>query len=78
MVVIHMAVRRFGAASTEINDIAEDRHRLMHSSVDISLEASRSIFGCLKLMINSLVEAAFWYVFTCLCPWSQTLAGTTL
>lgn len=78
MVVVHMAVRRFGAASTDIDDIAEDRHRLMHSSVDISLEASRSIFACLKVMINSLAEAAFWYVRTSFCFYRQTLAGATL
>lgn len=60
MVVIHMTVRRFRAASTDISNIAEDRHRLIHSSVDISLEASRSIFECLKVMINALSEEAFW------------------
>lgn len=62
MVVIHMTVRRFRAASTDISNMAEDRHRLIHSSVDISLEASRSILGCLKAMINTLSEGAFWYV----------------
>lgn len=62
MVVVHMTVRRFKAASTDISHIAEDRHRLIHSSVDISLEASRSILECLRVMINSLAEEAFWYV----------------
>lgn len=62
MVVVHMTVRRFRVSSTDISDIAEDRHRLIHSSVDISLEASRSILGCLKVMINELSEEAFWYV----------------
>lgn len=49
MVVVHMTVRRFRVSSTNI-------------SVDISLEASRSILGCLKVMINELSEEAFWYV----------------
>lgn len=62
MVVVHMTVRRFRVSSTDISDIAEDRHRLIHSSVDISLEASRSILGCVKFMINALSEEAFWYV----------------
>lgn len=62
MVVVHMTVRRFRVSSTDISDIAEDRHRLIHSSVDISLEASRSILGCVKALINTLSEEAFWYV----------------
>lgn len=78
MVVVHMTVRRFRVASTDISDIAEDRHRLIHSSVDISLEASRSILGCLKAMINTLAEEAFWYVFISLCSWSKSLVGTAL
>lgn len=64
MVVVHMTVRRFKAASTDISNMAEDRHRLIHSSVDISLEASRSILACLKAMINALSKEAFWYVST--------------
>jgi hypothetical protein len=78
MVVVHMAVRRFTASGTDINDIAEDRHRLIHSSVDISLEAGRSILGCLKAMVHTLAEGAFWYVNTLSCLWSQTLAGISL
>lgn len=78
MVVVHMAVRRFRVTSTDISDIAEDRHRLIHSSVDISLEASRSIFGCLKAMINALSEEAFWYVIILSCLWSKSLVGTPL
>jgi len=78
MVVVHMAVRRFTASGTDINDIAEDRHRLIHSSVDISLEAGRSILGCLRAMINNLAEGAFWYVNTLSCLWSQTLAVISL
>lgn len=78
MVVIHMTVRRFRAASTDISNIAEDRHRLIHSSVDISLEASRSIFGCLKAMINALSEEAFWYVTILSCCWSKSLVDTPL
>lgn len=73
MVVMHMTVRRFKVASIDINDIAEDRHRLIHSSVDISLEASRSILGCLKTMINALSEEAFWYVSI-----FKSLVGTSL
>lgn len=73
MVVIHMTVRRFKVASIDINDIAEDRHRLIHSSVDISLEASRSILGCLKTMINALSKEAFWYVSI-----FKSLVGTSL
>lgn len=71
MVIVHMTVRRFKAASTDISSIAEDRHRLIHSSVDISLEASRSILSCLKAMINALAEEAFWYVNTSFCFWSS-------
>lgn len=78
MVVIHMAVRRFRAASTDISNIAEDRHRLIHSSVDISLEASRSIFGCLKAMINALSEEAFWYVTTILLLVQISCVHTTI
>lgn len=62
MTVVHMAVRRFRVSSTDPSDIAEDHHRLIHSSVDISLEASRSIFACLRVMIDALAERAFWYV----------------
>lgn len=78
MVVVHMAVRRFRAASTDISNIAEDRHRLIHSSVEISLEASRSIFGCLKAMINALSEEAFWYVTILSCFWYKFLVSTLL
>lgn len=68
MTVLHMAVRRFRVTSTDTSDIDEDHHRLIHSSVDISLEASRSIFACLRFMIDALAQRAFWYVtaFACL------------
>lgn len=78
MVVVHMTVRRFRAASADISNIAEDRHRLIHSSVDISLEASRSILGYLKSMINVLSEGAFWYVTISSRFSSKSLRVTTL
>lgn len=78
MVVVHMTVRRFRVSGTDISDIAEDRHRLIHSSVDISLEASRSILGCLKVMINTLPEETFWYAKIRSCFWPKSLVGTPL
>ncbi|KAH7136966.1 hypothetical protein B0J13DRAFT_82829 [Dactylonectria estremocensis] len=59
---IHTTVRRCGAASPEAGDLPEDLHIVVHSSTDLTLEASRSTLLFLKVPITVLAEEAFWHV----------------
>ncbi len=60
LIVIHTAVRRYGAETAEAEDLPEDVHIVMHSSIDLSLEASRSTLWLLKSSVTVLPEEAFW------------------
>lgn len=59
MTVIHTAVRRCGADDSENGDVSEDLHTVIHSSCDLSLEASRSTLTFLKSCVPTLVEEEF-------------------
>ncbi|KAL1874776.1 hypothetical protein VTK73DRAFT_195 [Phialemonium thermophilum] len=61
LTTIHMAVRRCGASVGD-GDLPEDLHSVIHSSVDLSLEASRSTLLFLKEAINVLEEDSIHYI----------------
>ncbi|KAL6694667.1 hypothetical protein J3F84DRAFT_50914 [Trichoderma pleuroticola] len=48
LTIIHTPVRRFGAAQGAETSPPEDLHSAMHSSIDLSLEASRSTLNLLN------------------------------
>ncbi|KAH8660340.1 hypothetical protein BX600DRAFT_56137 [Xylariales sp. PMI_506] len=56
---IHSTVRRCGAASAAAGDVPEDLHSVLHSSTDLSLEASRSTLSLLAASVNSWAGEAF-------------------
>ncbi len=60
LTVIHTTVRRCGADTPEADGIAEDLYGVVHSSIDLALEASRSTLEFLKACIPSIAEEAFW------------------
>lgn len=62
LTVIHTPVRRFGAAQDAETSPPEELHSVMHSSIDLSLEASRSTLRLLNEPIAMLKQEAFWYV----------------
>ncbi|KAJ5662773.1 hypothetical protein N7462_011699 [Penicillium macrosclerotiorum] len=61
MTVIHTTVRR---CTTESNDGALDLHGVVHSSFDLSLEASRSTLACLRIVIDNVGQEAYRFI-TC-------------
>lgn len=62
MTVIHTTVRRYNWDAPGTADGVENFHTVIHSSADLSLEASRSTLGCLRELITRLGEQAFRYV----------------
>lgn len=63
MTIIHTTVRK---CTVESSDGVRDLHDVVHSSFDLSLEASRSTFWCLRVLIDAIAEGAFRSVFLCL------------
>jgi hypothetical protein len=60
MTIIHTTVRK---CTAESSDGVRDLHDVVHSSFDLSLEASRSTFWCLRVLIDLIAEDAFRSVF---------------
>lgn len=60
LTIIHTPVRRFGAAQGAETSPPEDLHSAMHSSIDLSLEASRSTLNLLNEPIATLKKEIFW------------------
>lgn len=54
---IHTPVRRLGATQSETTIIPDDLHSVMHSSIDLSLEASRST---LHILNQPITGNALW------------------
>lgn len=65
LTVIHTPVRRFGATQNAETNPPEELHSVMHSSIDLSLEASRSTLRLLSKPIAMLKQDTFWYVLIC-------------
>ncbi|PKK53567.1 hypothetical protein CI102_2058 [Trichoderma harzianum] len=61
LTIIHTPVRRFGAAQGADTSPPEDLHSAMHSSIDLSLEASRSTLNLLNGPIAMLKQEIFWH-----------------
>ncbi|KAJ4858401.1 hypothetical protein T069G_06668 [Trichoderma breve] len=61
LTIIHTPVRRFGAAQGAETSPPEDLHSAMHSSIDLSLEASRSTLNLLNEPIAMLKQKSFWH-----------------
>ncbi|KAK0385623.1 hypothetical protein NLU13_6800 [Sarocladium strictum] len=59
MINIHFLVRKCGNFERNLPD---DLHSVVHSSADLSLEASRSIFHFLDTVVRSWKEASVWIV----------------
>jgi hypothetical protein len=64
LMAIHSTVRKCGANLSEYEKMPEDLHQVVHSSVDINLEAARSTLHFLKAPIHLLEEDSFQYVHT--------------
>lgn len=60
LTIIHTPVRRFGAAQGAETSPPEELHSAMHSSIDLSLEASRSTLYLLNEPIAILKQETFW------------------
>jgi hypothetical protein len=60
LTAIHTTVRRCGSEYSESESLPEDLHLVLHSSIDLLLEASRSTLILLKFAIDLLEEEAFW------------------
>lgn len=60
LTIIHTPVRRFGAAQGAETSPPEDLHSAMHSSIDLSLEASRSTLNLLNEPVAMLKQEMFW------------------
>ncbi|KAI1740698.1 hypothetical protein F4680DRAFT_464986 [Xylaria scruposa] len=56
---IHTTVRRCGADYQEHSDLPDDLHNVIHSSCDLSLEASRSTITFLESSTTALAEQDF-------------------
>jgi hypothetical protein len=56
---IHTTIRRCGADNPDHRDLPEDLHSVIHSSCDLSLEASSSTITLLKCSSNALGEHEF-------------------
>ncbi|KAL7923516.1 hypothetical protein ACQKWADRAFT_289859 [Trichoderma austrokoningii] len=61
LTVVHTPVRRFGAAQGADTSPPAELHSVMHSSIDLSLEASRSTLRLLRDPIAMLKRETFWY-----------------
>lgn len=61
LTAFHTAVGRCGTINEDEN-VPEDLHCVMHSSIDISLEAGRSTLSFLQTSMGSLGAGAFRYV----------------
>lgn len=61
LTAFHMAVGSCGTIDEDEN-LPEDLHCVMHSSIDISLEACRSTLSFLQASAGSLGQGAFQYV----------------
>ncbi|KAJ6109459.1 hypothetical protein N7486_001694 [Penicillium sp. IBT 16267x] len=59
MTIVHSTVRK---CTVELSDGVRDLHGVVHSSFDISLEASRSTFWCLRVLIDLIAEDAFRFI----------------
>ncbi|VUC26695.1 unnamed protein product [Clonostachys rosea] len=59
LTAIHTTVRRCGSGYAESENLPEDLHLVLHSSIDLLLEASRSTLILLKFAIDLLEEEAF-------------------
>ncbi|KAJ5987153.1 hypothetical protein N7451_011518, partial [Penicillium sp. IBT 35674x] len=57
--IIHTAVRK---CTVDSSDGVRDLHDVVHSSFDLSLEASRSTFWCLRVLIEIIAEDAFRFI----------------
>jgi hypothetical protein len=57
---IHTPVRRLGATQSETTVLPDDIHNVMHSSIDLSLEASRSTLHMLSQPIAMLPNNTLW------------------
>ncbi|KAL7812424.1 N-terminal fungal transcription regulatory domain-containing protein [Trichoderma aethiopicum] len=60
LTIIHTPVRRFGATQGENTTLPEELHSAMHSSIDLSLEASRSTLRLLNEPIAMVRQETFW------------------
>ncbi|KAL6871888.1 N-terminal fungal transcription regulatory domain-containing protein [Trichoderma novae-zelandiae] len=60
LTIIHTPVRRFGATQGENTTLPEELHSAMHSSIDLSLEASRSTLRLLKEPMATVKQETFW------------------
>jgi hypothetical protein len=59
LMAIHSTVRKCGADRSEYEKMPEDLHQVVHSSVDINLEAARSTLHFLRAPIRLLEEESF-------------------
>ncbi|KAJ5553258.1 hypothetical protein N7494_002636 [Penicillium frequentans] len=57
--IIHTTVRK---CTVDSSDGVRDLHDVVHSSFDLSLEASRSTFWCLRVLIEIIAEDAFRFI----------------
>lgn len=65
LATLHTTVRRCGSTK-EDESMPEDLHSVIHSSVDLSIEASRSTLIFFRTAIDILGEGSFQYVHECL------------
>ncbi|KAJ6785601.1 hypothetical protein PWT90_00473 [Aphanocladium album] len=61
LIAIHTMVRKCGAGDGK-TELPEDLHSVIHSSVDLSLEAGQSTFMFLKIPLKLLGGQAFRYI----------------
>jgi hypothetical protein len=59
LTIVHTTVRRCRGDGTEASDIPEDLHTVIHSSIDLSLEASRSTLSFIGNFISILPNETF-------------------
>lgn len=62
LTAIHATVRRGGSSLAEGENLPEDLHSVLHSSIDLILEAGRLTLLSMKELIESLDAESFWYV----------------
>lgn len=58
LTTVHTTVRRFGPTNND-ESLPEDLHSVVHSSIDLSLEAGCSTLSFLRAIIDILKEGAF-------------------
>jgi hypothetical protein len=59
MTMIHTTVRRYSSAASGMDEEGQNFHTVIHSSVDLALEASRSTLWYIRELIAHLAEQAF-------------------